>query len=152
MDFMFSSVALILLVMLFVPNLLWTKYPPNDYEKYSKNENKVLLALERIGQVLVVVLSLFCGVNFSSNPMLLISIYLMILYDICWIRYFRSSRTLCDMYNNLFLIPLPKATLPVITFLILGICASNIFLVISSVVLGIGHIGIHWNHKQEIGC
>ncbi len=33
--------------MIFVPNFLWIKNKPKDYEKYVSDENKVLLALER---------------------------------------------------------------------------------------------------------
>jgi len=36
-----------------LPNLIWTKNQPENYEKYVVNENKVLLAFERIGEVLV---------------------------------------------------------------------------------------------------
>ena len=53
MHFGFSYVGLIFLVMLMLPNIMWTKNQPKDYEKYVVNENKVLLALERIGEVLV---------------------------------------------------------------------------------------------------
>ena len=49
----FSYVGLIYLVMLFVPNIIWTKHQPKDYDKYVGNENRILLTLERIGEVLV---------------------------------------------------------------------------------------------------
>lgn len=150
MNFEFSFVGLIFLALLFAPNILWSKFPPKDYDKYSKNENKLLLALERIGQILVVIFSLFCGVTFSLNFLLILAFLLMILYEMYWIKYFKSSKTMNDMYASMFFIPLPGATLPVIAFLLLGICADNIFLVISTVILGIGHIGIHLNHKNEI--
>lgn len=150
MNLEFSFVGLTLLIMLFVPNILWSKYPPKDNKKYSKNENKLFLTLERIGQVLVVIFSLFCGVTFSLNLILIIAFLLMILYEIYWIKYFKSSRTMHDMYSSLLFIPLPGATLPVFAFLLLGIYANNIFLVISTIILGIGHIGIHLNHKMEI--
>lgn len=150
MDFSFSWVGLLFLVMLFAPNILWSRCPPKDYDKYSKNENKLSLALERIGQVLVVVLSLFCGVNFSFNIIFLIAFLLMVIYEIYWIRYFRSPKTMNDMYDNFLFIPLPGATLPVIAFFLLGVCANNVFLVMSSIILGIGHIGIHMGHKREI--
>lgn len=53
MHFGFSYVGLIFLLMLFVPNLIWTKNKPLDYVEYAKQENKTLLALERIGEVSV---------------------------------------------------------------------------------------------------
>ena len=47
MQFGFSYVGLVFLIMLMVPNMLWTKHKPKDYEKYVGNENRVLLAFER---------------------------------------------------------------------------------------------------------
>ena len=44
--------------MLFIPNFIWTKKKPLGYEEASLKENKFLLALERIGEVLVSVLLL----------------------------------------------------------------------------------------------
>ena len=56
--FGFSYVGLLYLIMLFVPNIIWTKYKPEGYDEYAKNENKLLLILERIGEALVCVLVL----------------------------------------------------------------------------------------------
>lgn len=36
--FGFSYIGLIFLLMLFIPNILWAKHKPKDYEKYVKNE------------------------------------------------------------------------------------------------------------------
>ena len=49
----FSYIGLIWLIMLFVPNFIWTKNKPKDYDTYAKNENKVLLAFERVGEFIV---------------------------------------------------------------------------------------------------
>lgn len=43
--FGFSYVGLIYLLMLFIPNAIWTKNQPKEYEKYAKGENKVLQIL-----------------------------------------------------------------------------------------------------------
>ena len=53
MRFGFSYIGLIWLILLFVPNMIWAKNKPQDYEKYVESENKVLLVLERIGQFIV---------------------------------------------------------------------------------------------------
>lgn len=150
MNFSFSFVGLLFLIMVFAPNILWSRCPPKDYEKYSKNENKLLLALERIGEVLCVFFSLFCGINFSFNVFLAAALILMVIYEGYWVRYFRSPKTMQDMYGSFLAIPLPGATLPVFAFLLLGICADNVLLIISIIILGIGHIGIHYSHKNEL--
>ncbi|MCH5250789.1 MAG: hypothetical protein J1E98_12690 [Lachnospiraceae bacterium] len=151
----FSYIGLIFLIMLFVPNSLWTKNQPNDYEKYAVNENKILLLLERVGEVVVSCLALiFSDFNLHKLSVwtiwLLLACILMILYEIYWIRYFRSPKTMQDFYSSLFGIPVAGASLPVMAFLFLGIYGKNILLIIAVIILGIGHIGIHMCHKKEI--
>ena len=155
MHFGFSYVGLIYLAMLFVPNLFWTKHKPKDYDEYVKNENKVLRIFENIGQVLVTCIVLIFkdfNVKFDSvwTIWLLISFVLMVLYEIYWLRYFKSEKTMKDFYSSLLGIPVAGATLPVVAFLLLGIYGKNLLLIIAAVILGIGHIGIHLNHKKEI--
>lgn len=153
--FGFSYVGLIFLIMLMIPNIIWNKNKPIDYDKYLKNENRVLLIFERIGEVLVTCFSLiFSDYNINKisyrSFILLISFILMLLYEVYWIRYFKSDKTMKDMYSSLLGIPVAGAALPVTAFLLLSIYGKNIFLLVSTVILGIGHIGIHLNHRKEI--
>lgn len=153
--FGFSYIGLIFLLMLMIPNIIWSKNKPKNYDKYVNNENKILLSFEKIGEVLVTCLSLiFSDFNINNisrwSIILLVAFILMILYEIYWIRYFKSDKTMKDFYSSLLGIPVAGATLPVIAFLLLGIYGKNIFLIISTIILGIGHIGIHLNHKKEI--
>lgn len=151
----FSYVGLIFLLMLFIPNLIWSKNKPKNYEKYVKHENKVLVFFEKIGQVLVTCISLmFSDFNIGKispwSIILLAAFIFMILYEIYWIKYFRSAHTMQNMYSSLLKIPVAGATLPVIAFLLLGIYGKNIFLIIGTIILGIGHIGIHLNHRTTL--
>lgn len=153
--FGFSYVGLIFLMMLMIPNLIWSKNKPKEYEKYVKNENRILLFLERIGEVFVTCISLiFTDFNISFHSFwsifLFLAFILMILYEIYWIRYFKSNKSMKDMYSSLFGIPVAGATLPVMAFLLLGIYGKNIFLIVATIILGIGHIGIHIKHEREI--
>lgn len=152
----FSYVGLIFLVMLFVPNFMWTKYKPKDYEKYAKNENKLLLALERAGEaavsVLVLVFSDYDPKGLDIRLLWLAAAFaLMALYEAFWIRYFRSERTMRDFYASLLGIPVAGATLPVAAVLLIAVYGKNPFLFAAGVVLGTGHIGIHLAHKKEAG-
>lgn len=150
MNFGFSFIGLIFLIMLFTPNILWSQNKPIDYDKHAKNENKILSILESIGQVLVVCFSLIIF-NFTIIwPLVIIAFALMVLYEIYWVKYFKSSKTMNDMYSNFLKIPVAGATLPVLAFLILGISQYNLLLVISTIILGIGHIGIHFIHQKEV--
>lgn len=154
MNLGFSYIGLIYLMMLMIPNMIWSKNKPLNYDKYSKNESKVLLVFERVGEVGNTCLALiFSDFNVNSisywSIVLLVSFVLMLLYEVYWIRYFRSSKSMKDQYCSLLGIPVAGATLPVLSFLLLGIYGKNIFLIVSTVILGIGHIGIHLNHRKE---
>lgn len=154
MHFGFSYVGLIYLIMLMTPNLIWTKNQPKDYEKYAKNENRILLAFERVGEVLVTCVAVIFK-DFNLRPWtnwswwLVISFSMMIMYEIFWIRYFMSEKTMADFYKSLLGVPVAGATLPVIAFLLLAVYGGNIILLVSVIILGIGHIGIHMMHRKE---
>ncbi len=154
MHFGFSYIGLIFLIMLMIPNIIWTKNKPEGYDKYVGNESKILLIFERVGEVSVFCLVLiFSDFNINSisawSFILLFAFVLMILYEVFWIRYFRSGKTMSDFYSSLLGIPVAGATLPVAAFLLLGIYGRNILLIIATVILGIGHIGIHLNHRKH---
>ena len=155
MHFGFSYIGLIWLILLLVPNIIWTKNKPQDYESHAANENKVLLALERAGQFTVTPTALvfsdfnYKGWNFWVVP-LLVSFLCMVLYEVFWIRYFRSEKTMQDFYRGILGVPVAGATLPIIAFFLLGIYGGNILMFAGSVILGIGHIGIHLQHRKEV--
>lgn len=149
--FGFSYIGLIFLLMLFIPNLFWTKNKPENYT--PQKENKLLRIFECAGQILVTV----CALIFTnSSPFslwhlwLIFAFLLLALYEICWIRYFRGKHTLHDFYKSFFGIPLPLAVLPVAAFLFLGIYEKIPLLILSDLMLGIGHIGIHAQHLKEL--
>ena len=155
MHFGFSYIGLLYLVMLAVPNILWTKHKPAGYDSYAANENRVLTTFERVGQALVSTAALIFS-DFNLRPWtpwslwLVASFVLMLLYELSWARYFRSEQTMRDFYGSLLCIPVPIATLPVAAFLLLGIYGCNIVMIVSSVILGIGHVGIHLAYRTEV--
>ena len=156
----FSYVGLIYLIMLFAPNIKWAKNKPEGYEQFAAKENKILQAFERTGEILTsAIVLVFSDFNITGwslhgwkwwNCWLLLSFFLMILYEMYWHRYFMSSRTMRDMYSSFCGFPVAGATLPVLAFFLLGIYGFNIFLIITSLILGIGHIGIHVIHEKEV--
>lgn len=155
MHFGFSYVGLVFLLMLIVPNIIWTRYQPIDYDKYVCNENKVLKVFERVGEVSVSCIVLIFedfNINIWSgwSWWLIMAFALMILYEVYWVRYFRSPKSMRDFYRSLLGIPVAGATLPVLAFLLLAIYGKNIVLGIAVIILGIGHIGIHLMHKKEV--
>lgn len=154
LHFGFSYVGLIFLLMLFIPNFIWTKYKPQGYEESLKKENKVLVLFERIGEFSVTVLVLIFD-DFNIHTINLWSLFLFVailcmgVYELYWIRYFKSERKLSDFYADFLKIPAPGAVLPVLAFFLLGLYGKNIFLLLATLILGIGHIGIHLLHRRE---
>ena len=154
MQFGFSYVGLIFLIMLFVPNLFWTRHKPKDYDRYAQKENRLLLALERFGEAAVSCLVLiFRDFNIRGlTPRLLWlagALVLMILYEVFWLRYFRSEKTMKDFYSGILGIPVAGATLPVAAVLLIAVYGGNQPLFAAGIILGIGHIGIHLQHRKE---
>lgn len=153
--FGFSYVGLIFLLMLFIPNSIWAKNKPHGYS--SKNENRLLVLLERIGQAGVTCTALIFS-NFNLNQWSLWTLWLaaafllMVAYECWWLRYFKSERTLEDFYSSFLGVPLAGATLPVAAFLLLSVYGRVLWLGLFVVVLGIGHIGIHWQHAKELNA
>jgi len=151
----FSYIGLTYMLMLVIPNVLWARRKPEEYD--PSGENKALLVFERVGQVLCTA-SVLIFTDYTTRVFkpwavwFIASAALMILYEVYWIRYFRSARTVRDFYRPLFGIPAPGATLPVIAFLLLGIYGKVIWLILSSVIFGIGHIGIHLQHIKSLAC
>lgn len=158
-----SITGIVFLLILFIPNIIWAKQgKPAQYEEFAGKENKMLLLFERIGEITVSV-SLFVftatnphikilpdGMYFESRLIFWVMAFvLMCLYECYWIRYFRSQRTMKDFYSSFAGFPVAGATLPVIAVFLLGIYSKNVILICASIVLGIGHIGIHLMHRKE---
>lgn len=149
----FSYVGLIYLLMLWIPNTIWSKNKPIDYD--TTQENKILLLFERVGQACctcsILIFSDFNIRTFSAWSLWLIaSFLLMILYEIYWVRYFTNEHTEKNFYRSICGIPVPGASLPVLAFLLLGIYGKVIWLIASAIIIGIGHIGIHIQHLKTI--
>ena len=149
----FSYVGLIYLLMLFIPNIIWSNNQPvgsNDIQ-----ENKILLLFERVGQMFCTFsVLIFSDFNIQQLSIwslwLIVSFLLMLVYEICWIRYFYNKHTEENFYRSFCYIPIPLASLPVTAFLLLGIYGKVVFLIVSTIILGIGHMGIHIQHLKGI--
>ena len=150
----FSWIGAAFLLCLLAPNLLWTRCRPRGYD--PSGEDRRLLALERIGQVWVT-----CAALALRDPpplpwrpwswWLLGAAALMALYEAWWGRYFAGEKTMADFTSSLLGVPVAGASLPVAAFFLLGIYRRSPLLLTGAAVLGVGHIGIHLRHRQEIG-
>ena len=153
MEFGFSYVGLVYLLMLFIPNIIWARHQPEGYD--PSGEKRILVILERIGEISVsCIVLIFSDFNIHAwsewTMWLIASFTLMVLYELYWIRYFGSGRTLADQYRPFLGIPIPGALLPVSAFFLLAVYGCNPILVAATLILAIGHLGIHIGHAR--GC
>lgn len=101
----FSYVGLIYLLMLFIPNIIWSKNISVDYNPIQ--ENKLLLLFERIGQTCCTVsILIFMDFNISVlspwSLWLILSFLFMIIYELSWVRYFMSEHTAKNFYRSFY--------------------------------------------------
>ena len=151
----FSWVGSVFLLMLLLPNLAWARHKPQGYEQGGQHENRLLLALERAGQAAVTCLLLVSanldpGRGAGWSGWLAASLGLMLLYELFWLRYFKSPKTMRDFYSSFLGVPVAGATLPVTAALLLGIHGESPLLLAAAAVLGVGHIGIHLEHRRQL--
>jgi len=151
--FGFSCIGAVFLALLLVPNFIWAKNRPQGYD--PGGESRLLLALERAGEVLVTCLLLITadlgpGPWSPRSAWLVLAGALMALYEGFWLRYFRGEHTLEDFYGSFCGVPVAGATLPVLGALCLGVYGRSLWLVLAAAILGVGHIGIHLGHRREL--
>ena len=152
MEIMLSGLGAAFLAALLVPNLLWIRRKPRGYD--PSREDRRLTLLERVGQAWVT-----CGALLSPGIVwrawdgwswwLAGAAALMALYELWWVRYFRSPRTMADFTAGLLGVPVAGATLPVAAFCLLGIYGRAWWMLPGVVILGAGHIGIHLRYRKE---
>lgn len=151
--FGFSYIGAVFLLLLFIPNLIWSRQKPKDYT--ADGESKILRAFEMLGQIAVTAAALRFS-DFNLRPLTLRSVFLaatcfcILFYELWWIRYFKSEKRVSDFYSSFCGIPVAGAVLPVFAFFFLGIYGKNIWMLLSCALLGVGHIGIHVQHKKEL--
>ena len=143
----FSYVGLVYLLMLWIPNAIWSKNKPIDYR--PDRENRVLLIFERAGQVCCTCCVLiFNDLNmapFSGRSLWLIaSFFSMILYELNWIRYFLNEHTEENFYRSFCGIPVPLRVYR-FSFLVVRYLRKCYLADFVSILLGIGHIEYTFN-------
>ncbi len=152
--FGFSYVGLLYLLMLFIPNIIWSRAKPEGYD--PGEESKPLLLFERTGQMFATASALLFR-DYDQEEIsvwtvwLAASFLMLLLYEACWVRYFRNGRKIGDFYRRFLGVPVPLASLPVCAFFLLGVYGKVIWMMGSAVILGIGHIGIHLQHRKKHG-
>ena len=135
-----------------LPNLIFFTTNPNHQPQEAK-ENRILSVFEGIGRIGVFILPVFSKikVNHFSEIIAFLGMILAIgFYYYGWIRYFVGNRDYKLLFSPIIGIPVPLAISPVVYFCLASIILHSTYLLISSVILAIGHIPISLNTYSQL--
>jgi len=143
MDYL-NIYGLIIMIIIMLPNAVFAMKTKNLESKYH---NKTVEAIEQIGRFGSMFLMVFkvplleYGYWFdNANIVYMVLIgALTLLYCFVWILYFRQSSIAKAM---------ALAILPTIIFLSSGIILSQVLLIVTALLFGIGHITITYNNNK----
>lgn len=144
----YANIAIPLLIIL--PNLLWAVFPAIDAPAPQSRAAvrrfwTAMEGLERVGQIGVFMLPLFLRVEIEKvvhKAALAVMIGALLLYYICWVRFFRSGRRNGLLCAPLGFIPSPMAVCPIIYFLASALLLDSWLLLSATLVFAIGHLAI----------
>lgn len=136
--------GLIVMMVIMIPNII---FAVKEKELVNKYHNKVIEVIEQVVRyscmfLMVFNISLSEAANwFTYNNKIYMIIIggLCLLYCFIFILYFK---------NKTLFIALALAILPTIIFLISGIFLSNVLLIITAVLFGMGHITITYHNSK----
>lgn len=145
MPFEIYPINIIIILLVLMPNILFSVFKPRNI---PKEESKTLVWLivgifESIGRMVTVVLPFFWSVSLIGKNKTIVLILMgiaIILYYLGWIRYFSNNREYKLLYEPLFFIPLPMAVCPILFLLLSGFLIESWPMVIASLILAVGHL------------
>jgi len=151
-----NILGFMLLCAVMLPNIAFLIWKPVDQKPVKSSIWDILEHIGRIASMIFLCFDLgkpYLSTVFASKGLFIawvISTSLITgLYIGIWMRYFLCGRTVELCYKSFF-IPMPLVILPVLDFLITGILGANLALIISSILLGIGHIMVSLSTKKQL--
>lgn len=143
---MLHPISLIIPLMIIAPNLAFICFPPrNQPQGQSQAANTVLKGAEGVGQLGCCLLPLFAPVQIegAGEAVALAGMVLFLaLYYWGWSRYYLGRREYKLLFAPLWRIPVPMALFPVLYFAASSAMLHSPYMLISSLILGAGHIPI----------
>ncbi len=76
--------------------------------------------------------------------------FALVVYYAGWIRYIVEGRSEGLFYKSMLGVQLPMAVMPVVYFISASILFGSGWLMLSSILLGVGHITVSWQHSRGV--
>ncbi|MEF2965754.1 hypothetical protein V3851_07930 [Paenibacillus sp. M1] len=149
MRFEFSSIGLIISILILMPSLLFfTLFPPKNAPAAAPAINPIFTLLERVGQGAVFMVLIFLTKpDFSgrdADVWAMLTAVCFVLYYIMWIRYLARGRDRGYLTKAFLFIPIPLAVFPVCALLFASLWGESLWLCIATVIFAVGHLAVSW--------
>lgn len=150
MKFTFSYRAVVVFVLLMLPNIVYFISPPTDIPSTLGSSMKIIGAIENAFRIISFLLLFFMTKNPNASlksPWVIgISIF-MALYFVLWGRYFLEGSTYAILGKDFLGIPMPMVIFPVGCLICTAFWLDCIPAVIATIIFGIVHALSHFASK-----
>ena len=138
----FSLTGLIMAFLLIIPNILYFIFPAkNKPQDINNNVSKLFLIIEKIGQIMCIIILIFSKDNFSLkgiNVWNILYLVFVALYYGVWLRYVVNDGEYKYLYSPVFKIPFPMIITSFLALLFASIYGGSILLFIAVLIYGLG--------------
>ncbi|NWL88403.1 hypothetical protein DMN77_12475 [Paenibacillus sp. 79R4] len=151
---MFHFISIIIPMAILLPNLFFFVIPPRNLPDNMEDKESLLFKMaEGIGRLGVFISPILSPIQHEEyyEVLSLIGMFIfLVLYYIGWIRYFRLGRDYKQLFSPMIGIPVPLAISPVLYFICASVVLHSPLLLLSSLLLAIGHIPISLKTYQRV--
>lgn len=143
----------ILPFLVLLPNLLLLFFPPHNIPKQTSSLPFIFIIFERIGQVTCFTLPILFGTKIAEQPLNFITwlmLSCLIIYYLCWMRFFGSGREFAILFKPLGFIPIPMALFPILYFILVAVWLHSYLFAAPAVLFAIGHFVTSWSTYSQI--
>ena len=153
MGLQFKGILISLLILL--PNIIYLCFPARNVPHPSSEPSMLFTVIEQIGRIGCFVLPILFGEKIARQKFSFLVILMgicLLLYYLCWIRYFITGRNFSCMFKPLWMILIPMAVFPILYFLLLGIWTQSALFLAAAVLFAIGHSVVSWHTYLQTNC
>lgn len=147
MSLTLSPIGIIFALGLLLPNILFIIFfPAKNIPSKTRSTPAIFIYFERIGQIgCLFLLSITTSPGKGIDSWLILTLFILLLYYLLWIRYVRNDREYSFLTKSFLFVPIPLAILPCFLFLVTAIWGHSFWLGIAAIVFAIGHLKVSWD-------
>jgi hypothetical protein len=147
MKLTFSYRAVVVFIMLMLPNIVYFISPPTDIPETLGSSTKLIGAIENIFRIISFLMLFFVAQNPNANlksPWVIGITIFMLLYFVLWGRYFLEGSTYAALGKDFFGIPMPMVIFPVGCLICTAFWLNCIPAVFATIIFGLVHAISHF--------